>query len=55
MQEELGLRRLRDTPLGNRLFDLFDKNRSGFVDEEEFVRGSSILIGDNQEQKINCR
>eukprot|EP00922_Rhytidocystis_sp_ex-Travisia-forbesii_P057438 GHVS01085065.1.p1 GENE.GHVS01085065.1~~GHVS01085065.1.p1 ORF type:complete len:287 (-),score=79.57 GHVS01085065.1:94-954(-) len=42
--EEVGLRRLRGTPLGNRLFDLFDTDASGEVDKTEFIKGVSDLM-----------
>ncbi|CEM13236.1 unnamed protein product [Vitrella brassicaformis CCMP3155] len=51
--EDLGLRRLRETPLGERLFSLFDRDASSAVDEEEFVKGVSILTSDSQPQKID--
>eukprot|EP00922_Rhytidocystis_sp_ex-Travisia-forbesii_P018489 GHVS01027435.1.p1 GENE.GHVS01027435.1~~GHVS01027435.1.p1 ORF type:complete len:304 (+),score=72.72 GHVS01027435.1:388-1299(+) len=41
--EDVGLRRLRGTPLGHRLFDLFDVDMSGEIDEKEFIDG---VVGD---------
>uniref|UniRef100_A0A0G4HA28 EF-hand domain-containing protein n=1 Tax=Chromera velia CCMP2878 TaxID=1169474 RepID=A0A0G4HA28_9ALVE len=51
--EELGLRRLSNTPLGNRLFDIFDRNGNGQVDEDEFVNGCSSLMSPDQANKLD--
>ncbi|KAF8820443.1 putative Recoverin family protein [Cardiosporidium cionae] len=49
--EELGLRRLRETPLGDRLFNCFDIDGDGVVQEDEFVNSAAILIGNDQNSK----
>ena len=51
MLEEVGFRNLRDTPLGNRLFDIFDTDKGGFISEEEFIKGMSAILRDDVANK----
>ena len=51
--EGLGFKRLRDTPLADRLFHQFDKvifkcmkSKTGYVSENEFVSGISEILSD---------
>lgn len=37
--EGFGLRKFKNLPMGERLFDLFDQNKDGVVDQREFVSG----------------
>jgi len=51
--EEFGLRRLRDVPLGDRLFVLFDTDNSGFISESNFCEGMKILLSGSAREKMD--
>ena len=49
--EEFGFKSLRDTPLGNRLFEVFDSSRDGEVSEGEFINGMSAILREDAANK----
>lgn len=49
--EEVGFKSLRDTPLGNRLFEVFDSSKDGEVSEEEFINGMSAILREDAANK----
>ena len=49
--EEVGYKSLRDTPLGNRLFEVFDSSKDGSVSEEEFINGMSAILREDASNK----
>jgi hypothetical protein len=49
----LGLPPVRGTPLGRRLFDLWDLMSDGIVAEDEFVGGVVVLASGSQQQKAD--
>eukprot|EP00397_Hematodinium_sp_SG-2012_P034614 GEMP01037137.1.p1 GENE.GEMP01037137.1~~GEMP01037137.1.p1 ORF type:complete len:249 (+),score=49.28 GEMP01037137.1:202-948(+) len=51
--EDFGLRRLRDTPLGDRLFVLFDTDNSGFISEANFCDGMKLLLKGTTKEKMD--
>eukprot|EP00742_Colponemidia_sp_Colp-10_P004826 GILJ01005152.1.p1 GENE.GILJ01005152.1~~GILJ01005152.1.p1 ORF type:complete len:278 (+),score=42.26 GILJ01005152.1:46-879(+) len=51
--ETIGLRRLRDSPLGQRLFHLFDTSADNRIAEDEFCIGINILTNGTMEQKLD--
>lgn len=44
--ENLGFKRLRDTPLADRLFNVLDKNKTGRVSEQDFSKSMHDIISD---------
>ncbi len=44
--ENLGFKRLRDTPLADRLFNVLDKNKTGRVSEQDFSKSMNDIISD---------
>jgi len=50
--EEQGMLRLRGTPLGHRLYKIFDKDGSGSITEAEFVAGMSKLATGTPEERL---
>jgi len=51
--EELKLRRLRETPLADRLFYIFDVDKDGSVSESEFVKGMMVLTRGSEKDRIS--
>ncbi|CAD8143663.1 unnamed protein product [Paramecium octaurelia] len=49
--ESLQLKRLRDSPLADRLFQLLDKNEEGYITEREYLEGITTLIN-NKDKRI---
>ncbi len=43
---------INDLRISNRLFDLFDNDKSGFIDFDEFVSSLELLINSDSESKI---
>jgi len=50
--EAHGFKQPKDTPFGDRLFDLLDVNNDGVVDLSEFICGLSILCKGTPEEKL---
>ncbi|CAD8151997.1 unnamed protein product [Paramecium pentaurelia] len=50
--ESIQLKRLRDTPLADRLFQLLDKNEEGYITEREYLEDSFQMIDKNKDNKI---
>jgi len=50
--EEVGLKNVAGTPIGERLFQLLDVNGDGVVDLGEFVGGLSLLCKGTPEEKL---
>ena len=44
--------KINDSRISNRLFDLFDNDKSGSIDFEEFVSNLELLIESDSESKI---
>ncbi|KAL4455061.1 hypothetical protein ABPG74_006443 [Tetrahymena malaccensis] len=44
--ENFNIKRIRYTPLGERLFNVFDKEKQNYISEEDFLKGLSQLIKD---------
>jgi hypothetical protein len=51
--ENFQIKRLRNTPLGERLFIIFDVNKSGSIVENDFLSGLTSLIND-KDTRILC-
>ncbi|CAD8060350.1 unnamed protein product [Paramecium sonneborni] len=49
--ESIQLKRLRDTPLADRLYHLFDKSQEGYITEKEYLEGITTLIN-NKDKRI---
>ena len=49
--EEVGFKSLRDTPLGNRLFEVFDSSKDGSISEDEFISGMSAILREDANNK----
>lgn len=49
--EEVGYKSLRDTPLGNRLFEVFDSSKDGSVSEDEFINGMTAILREDAANK----
>ena len=52
--ENFQIKRLRNTPLGERLFIIFDVNKSGNIVENDFITGLTSLIND-KDTRILCK
>eukprot|EP01100_Stratorugosa_tubuloviscum_P011367 TRINITY_DN506_c1_g1_i2.p1 TRINITY_DN506_c1_g1~~TRINITY_DN506_c1_g1_i2.p1 ORF type:complete len:226 (-),score=111.43 TRINITY_DN506_c1_g1_i2:144-821(-) len=50
--EEAGLKNIKDTPFGERLFQMLDVNGDGSLDLQEFVGGLSLLCKGSMEEKL---
>lgn len=58
--ENLGFKRLRDTPLADRLFNVLDKGKTGRVSEQDFSKAMNDIISDRNSALMcnfanNCR
>ncbi len=42
----MGFKRLRDTPLADRLFTVLDASRTGSIEEREFGKVIAEIVGD---------
>ncbi|CAD8058478.1 unnamed protein product [Paramecium sonneborni] len=49
--ESIQLKRLRDTPLADKLYQLFDKTEEGYITEKEYLEGITTLIN-NKDKRI---
>jgi len=50
--EEVGLKKMDDTPFPDRMFELLDLNKDGTVDLQEFISGLSFLCKGTPEEKL---
>ncbi|MEF3691487.1 MAG: EF-hand domain-containing protein, partial [Candidatus Moraniibacteriota bacterium] len=49
--EQFGLRKVSRTPLAAQLFRVFDQDKNGMIDLEEFLAGAALLAGGSLEEK----